>query len=160
MQQLPPLRYLHRRREGREVNPPSPCPKESMWGIILYQVGWPQLVGRGTKCLGWELPGRERCRQSPGLRLRPDELGFVSSAMSCSLFLGLPPPPCFSLPCLTPACLGMPEGGVGKDEASGCRERRCRLIPTAAFYTMVCGGWHINIIPNCFTNTMTFIFSF
>lgn len=41
-----------------------------------------QIVGQGMKCLGWELPGRERCRQSPGLRLRLDKLDFVRGPRS------------------------------------------------------------------------------
>lgn len=112
-------------------------------------------MGQRTKILGRELPGRVRCRQRPSLWLQPDELDFVSSPRSCGLFFGLPLLPCLSLPRLAPAFLWLLEDGAGTDEASGCGERRCRLIPTAAFPTMVLSGWHIDIIPGRFSDTTT-----
>lgn len=115
---------------GQPSFPCLPTPKKYVGDYFITGLGRvAQLAGQGMKCLGWELLGRERCWQSPGLWLQPDKLDFISSPRSCGLFLGPPLLLCLSLPQLTPVCLWLPEGGAGKDEASGCGERRCRLTP-------------------------------
>jgi len=108
------------RTKGQKVHPPSPASPPNTYVGDYFMAGpgrVAQLAGQGTKCLGWELLSKKRCWQSPGLRLQPDKLDFVSSARSCGPFLG--PLPCLSLPWLGPVCPWLPEGRAARDEAPG-----------------------------------------